>query len=222
MLELKDIQKKYKREILKGVNFSVSEGEIVGIVGANGCGKSTIVSIITNSVKADSGDVIIDGEDTLSKNFDISKYIGYVPQENCLFNRLTVKQNIEFWSKANKLKYSNLYFDSHLLDEKVSNLSGGNKKMLSIELALITKPKYLIMDEPTASLDLLNQQKIMDLAHDYKAKNNSVVIITHHINEIKQCDKIVVIKNGIVAHFDSPDKIFNTDEDIVNIISNNC
>lgn len=218
MLELKDIYKSYKRDVLKGISFSVYEGEIIGIIGVNGCGKSTIVSIITNSIKADKGEVIIEGKNVLESDFNTSKYLGYVPQENCLFEKLTVKQNIEFWSKANNIEYDNLYFDNHLLGEKVKNLSGGNKKMLSIELALISKPKYLIMDEPTASLDLLNQQKIMDLVHDYKSRNNSVLIITHHINEIKQCDKIVIIKEGVVANFDKPENIFKTDEEIINII----
>lgn len=215
MLELKNIYKSYKRDILKGISFSISRGEIVGIVGANGCGKSTIVSIITGSLKADSGEVLLDGK----VQNDISKFIGYVPQENVLFNKLSVKENVEFWSKAYNLSYENLYFDTHLLNEKVCNLSGGNKKMLSVELALLSKPTYLIMDEPTASLDLINQQKIMDLAIDYKSKNNSVLIITHHINEIKKCDKVVVIKNGTVAHFDSPNNIFKDDKDIVDLIN---
>lgn len=145
--------------------------------------------------------------------------LGYVPQENILFNKLTVKENIKFWSKAYNLEYSSLYFDEKFLNEKVSSLSGGNKKILSIELALIAKPKYLIMDEPTSALDLINQQKIMELIIDYKKKGNSVLFITHHINEIKICDKIVVIQNGKVKYCDKPENIFKSDEDIIKLIN---
>ncbi len=218
MLEIKDVYKSYDKDVLKGVNFQVDTGEIIGIVGTNGCGKSTLVSIITNNIKADKGTVLIDGNDVLDKGFDPSKFIGYVPQENVLFNKLTVKQNIDFWSSAYKTTYDSLYFDKHLFNEKVGTLSGGNKKILSIELSLIAKPKYLIMDEPTSALDLVNQQKVIDLINDYKSKGNSVLFITHHINEINQCDKIVVLQDGIVKYFDKPTNIIENEESINKIL----
>lgn len=219
MLEVIDVYKSYKKDILKGISFKLAEGEIIGIVGANGCGKSTLVSIITNNIKADKGEVIIDGNNSLEPNFDSSKFIGYVPQENVLFNKLTVQENIDFWSKAYNMEYKSMYFEKHLYNEKVQGLSGGNKKILNIELALIANPKYLIMDEPTSALDLVNQQKVMDLVNDYKKKGNSVLFITHHINEIKQCDKILVLQNGLISHFDSPAKIFNEDKQIINLLN---
>lgn len=219
MLKVIDVYKSYKKDILKGISFNLAEGEIIGIVGANGCGKSTLVSIITNNIKADKGEVIIDGKNSLEPNFDPSKFIGYVPQENVLFNKLTVQENIDFWSKAYNMEYKSMYFEKHLYNEKVQGLSGGNKKILNIELALIANPKYLIMDEPTSALDLVNQQKVMDLVNDYKKKGNSVLFITHHLNEIKQCDKILVIQNGLISHFDSPSKIFNEDKQIINLLN---
>ncbi len=219
MLLVKNIYKSYKKDILKEVSFEVNENEIVGIVGTNGCGKSTLVSIITNNIKADKGEVFIDGKDIFSKDFNMSHLIGYVPQSNILFNKLTVKENINFWSKAYKVENNSLYFDKHLLNEKVMNLSGGNKKMLSIELALIHNPKYLIMDEPTSALDLVNQQKIISLIIDYKKKGNSVLFITHHVNEINLCDKILVIQDGKVKYFDKPSNIFSNDYEIVELLN---
>ncbi len=219
MLSVKSICKSYKKEILKDISFDIQEGEIIGIIGANGSGKSTLVSIITNNIKADSGSITIDGNNIMNDEFNLLNLLGYVPQENILFNKLTAKQNINFWSKACSVEYNPLYFDNRLLDEKVAKLSGGNKKILSIELALMTNPKYLIMDEPTSALDLVNQQKIMKLIIDYKKKRNSVLFITHHINEIKICDKIIFINNGKIKYFDKPENIFNNDEDVIKILN---
>ncbi len=218
MLEVKNICKSYKRNILKQISFQVKENEIVGIVGANGCGKSTLVSIITNNLKADKGEVFFDGSDIFCEEFNFN-LIGYVPQNNILFNKLTVKENINFWAKAYNVEYDKEILGNNYLDEKVSNLSVGNKKMLSIELALLSKPKYLIMDEPTSALDLINQQKIINLIINYKKKGNSVLFITHHINEIKLCDKLVVIQNGEVTHFDKPSNIFSNDDEIVKLLT---
>lgn len=219
MLEVKNISKSYKRNVLKNLSFCVDNGEIVGIVGVNGSGKSTLVSIITGNIKSDSGDIIIDGKNINDKTFDISKYVGYVPQENVLFEKLTVRENIEFWCKAKKVEFKSKYFDENLLNEKVKNLSGGYKKILSIELALISNAKYLIMDEPTSALDLLNQQVVMDLIEDYKSNGNSVLFITHHVNEIVKCDKIVIIQEGLVTYFDEPNNILKDESDIINILS---
>lgn len=222
MLEIKNICKSYKKNnILNNISFCVDEGEIVCIVGANGCGKSTLAEIIANNSKPDSGKIIIDGQDMLTPSFDTSKYIGYVPQENILFNKLSAAENIDFWAKAYKKKYNPIYFDKNSLGKKVSKLSGGYKKILSIELALINNPKYLIMDEPTSSLDLVNQQKIMDLILDYKSRNNSVLIVTHHLNEMKQCDKIFVIQNKIISIFNKDDNIFDNNKKIIDLIQNN-
>lgn len=219
MLVVENIYKSYKKEVLKGISFSVSDGEIIGIVGANGSGKSTLVSIITNNTKADKGEVTIDGMN-IFKNINLLKSIGYVPQENVLFNKLTAKNNIDFWAKAYGISHTPLYFDKKLFNEKVSNLSGGNKKLLSIELALISNPKYLIMDEPTSALDLINQEEIMSLIRDYKSRGNSVVFITHNINEIKKCDKILIIQDGMGRYFDEPNKIFEEKNGLIDILLN--
>ncbi len=115
MLEVKKICKSYKRDVLKDVSFSVNKGEVIGIIGANGSGKSTLVSIITNNIKCDSGEVYINGENILKNHINLSNVLGYVPQQNILFNKLTVKENLEFWSKAYGVAYSSQYFNEQLL-----------------------------------------------------------------------------------------------------------
>ncbi len=218
MLQVKNICKRYKKNVLNNISFEVCQNEIVGIIGANGSGKSTLVSIIMNNTKRDNGEVFINGTNVFLKNFNMWHLVGYVPQENVLFNKLTALENISFWAKAYKVKHENLYFDNKFLHEKVENLSVGNKKMLSIELALLHNPKYLIMDEPTSGLDLVNQEKVINLIIDYKKKGNSILFITHHINEIKICDKLVVLQEGNLAYFDKPQNIFSNDNDIVKTI----
>ena len=98
MIEVRNIKKSYgKRQVLKGVSFTARQGECIGIVGANGCGKSTLLGILAGSLKADFGEISYNGENPLKNNKVFNKYIGYVPQENPLMDKLSVKDNLKFW-----------------------------------------------------------------------------------------------------------------------------
>lgn len=204
-MKIEHVVKKIKDGFTLQVSFEIKSGEIIGVIGINGAGKTTLLSVLAGVSKVDSGIITRNGK------------VGYVPQENRLFDRLTVKDNIDFWSKANKIKYTSKYFDKKMLSKKVEHLSGGNKKLLAIELALIGEPKYLILDEPTSSLDLINQIKILDLMKELRKENKSIIFSTHNIDEINQCDKLLVIKEGKISTYKENKKV-NDRNEIINYL----
>ena len=200
IIQLENISKKYKkREILKNINISVEDSEIIGIIGANGTGKSTLLKIMLGLTKQNNGVIKY-----FNNGEKISSLIGYVPQENPLIPELTVLDNLKLWysdSKENmkddlnngilkKLKLNDV------LKFKVNNLSGGYKRRLSIGCALAKHPKLILLDEPSSGLDLNCKYEIKEYLKDYVASDGSVVMVTHDLSEISICDKIYILKDG--------------------------
>lgn len=200
IIQLENISKKYKkREILKNINISVEDSEIIGIIGANGTGKSTLLKIMLGLTKQNNGIIKY-----FNNGEKISSLIGYVPQENPLIPELTVLDNLKLWysdSKENmnddlnngilkKLKLNDV------LKFKVNNLSGGYKRRLSIGCALAKHPKLILLDEPSSGLDLNCKYEIKEYLKDYVAAGGSVVMVTHDLSEISICNKIYILKDG--------------------------
>lgn len=170
MLELEKLQKSYrKNEVLRDVSITVKDGESVCFVGANGAGKSTLLKIIVGALKPDAGTILWNGK-AVDGTF-LSEHVGYVPQENPLFEDLTVKDNLELWYANDKASLQKdledgwlFYFGMHKIYKKpVKKLSGGMKKRLSICCALAGDPDVLVMDEPGAALDLMAKNEILRL-----------------------------------------------------------
>ncbi|MGN0512704.1 MAG: ABC transporter ATP-binding protein [Lachnospiraceae bacterium] len=207
MIEVKNVKKSYgKRQVLKGVSFTARQGECVGIVGANGCGKSTLLGILAGSLKADFGEISYNGENPLKNNKVFNKYIGYVPQENPLMDRLSVKDNLKFWycdsRRSIKDDMENGILKEFRLNEymdyRIDKLSGGMKKRLSIACALAADPKILIMDEPGAALDIVCKEDIKNYLQKYKAEGGTVIITSHEEAELSVCDRMCLLKNGVL------------------------
>lgn len=179
-----DICKKYGRTtILDQISFTASSGECIGIVGPNGCGKSTLLKILANTLKPSSGSVTCDGE------------VGYVPQENPLFASLSVYDNLKLWycdSKRNlseDIEYGliNDFGLSKYLRYKVSKLSGGMRKRLSIVCAIANDPRIIILDEPGASLDLVCKQDICKYIKNFINDGGTVILASHEESELATC-----------------------------------
>ncbi|MFI3114788.1 MAG: ATP-binding cassette domain-containing protein [Clostridia bacterium] len=190
-----------KTTILSNVSISVSKGECLGILGDNGSGKSTLMSIFAGVLAPTSGQILLND----SLEFDRKK-IAYVPQEPALFENLSVLDNYKIWLSAYNISDLNipefLYTDPK---KKVSKLSGGQKKKISIAIALLNNPDFIIMDEAFASLDA----KTVDLLTNYlkNNKNLGVLYSSHNILEIANiCDRCIVLKNGQV-HYEHTSKI---------------
>ena len=202
-IEINNIQKKFgKKEILRDVTFSAKAGECIGILGGNGSGKSTLLSILAGVQMCDKGEFMYNGINLLTKPKVRSDMVGYVPQGTPLIEELTAKDNLLLWYNRKDLKreLSNGIIATlginDFLSTTVSKMSGGMKKRLSIGCALSKRQPILLLDEPTAALDLVCKQTITDYIQRYKNSGGIVVLATHDIMEFGLCDKMYILKNG--------------------------
>lgn len=206
MIEIQHISKKYGRHwILNDISFTISPGECIGIVGANGSGKTTLLSIISGMNKADKGNILADGKIISNSSKLLSKYISYVPQENPLISELTAMDNLRLWYSGSKKELEEELQNGILkllgidtfIHKTVSKMSGGMKKRLSIGIALLEKPALLIMDEPSAALDLSGKYNIKEYMKHYTTKmNGSILVVSHDQNELSICNKLFLLKDG--------------------------
>lgn len=209
MLKINKIQKSYKsHEILRDITFEAKKGECIGIIGANGCGKSTLLSIIAGAVRADGGSIsFTDG--TPYTPDTCSALIGYVPQENPLFDRLTAIDNLHFWYGSNQKQLKSdlndglpaLFGITGYLNKRVENMSGGMKKRLGIACSLAGHQPVLILDEPCAALDLPCKEDIRSWLKTYISDGNTVIITSHEEAEIAMCDTVWLLKDGRLNEF---------------------
>lgn len=213
MIEIKNICKHYgKHIILENVSFKINKSECIGIIGANGCGKTTLLSIISGINTADSGEIFLDKKIISNSKNNISKYISYVPQKNPLIADLSAYDNLRLWYSGSKKDLKN-ELESGILNtlgihefvnKTVSKLSGGMKKRLSIGIALLQNPELLIMDEPSTSLDLTAKLMIKEYMKYYTSElNGSILVVSHDHNELSVCDKLYLLKDGHLSLTDS-------------------
>ena len=206
-IEAENIRKSYGRKttVLNGASFHAASGEYIAIVGANGCGKSTLLEILAGSLK-------IDGRDAFADAKMFQKYIGFVPQENPLMEKLSARDNLKFWyCDTGRNMETDLLNGvpavlgvSGYLDKRVDKLSGGMKKRLSICCALAKNPPVLILDEPGASLDIVCKQDIMNYLSAYTKSGGTVIITSHEEGELKLADRMYLLKNGKLNELDHP------------------
>ncbi len=218
MIEIKDLHKSYKMganslHVLKGINFEVSEGEMVAIMGSSGSGKSTLLNILGILDEADKGSYLLDG--ALIKNLNEkvaakyrNKFLGFVFQSFNLINYKSaldnvalplyyqgVKRNVRMEKALHYLDKVGLAdWASHLPNE----LSGGQKQRVAIARALASKPKVLLADEPTGSLDSTTSYEVMELIQEINDEGKTILIVTHEDDIAHMCKRIVNLKDGII------------------------
>lgn len=203
MLEIKSLNKKYgKRHVLENLNITAEAGEIIGLVGENGAGKSTLLKILATLSKPDHGEIYLNGKEYKKYFKTLRKIIGYVPQDIAVWEDLTVIENMEFFEKLSPVRKSvdelKLLLDNIQLkryDTKVNKLSGGMKRKLNLAISLIHDPKFMLLDEPTAGIDLKSRIEIGEFLKTL-AKNKEMLIIytSHDMSEIKEvCDRVIII-----------------------------
>jgi len=205
LLEGTEIKKAFKNPVLQGISIKTEPAKIIGLAGENGSGKSTLLSILAGIMPPDSGNVLINGKPL--KQADL-KRIGYVPQENALFENLSVRDNLRFWSAAYGTKpeeASRIFPDyDDIYKKKAADLSGGMAKRLSIALGLLNKPDYLILDEPTAFLDIGFKGMLRNLLQDLKNEGKGIIFTTHQPDELMWCEKIYILRNGKFVYEGEP------------------
>ncbi len=215
--------------VLKDISFFVEEGEIFGLLGPSGAGKTTLINIITGQLEPTSGEVKIWGVN--SKNFgeDIYKKIGMLLEIPGLYDRLNVVQNLKIYAKIHNIPHNEIGKVLELVNleptkKPVSRLSNGMKQRLLIARALLHNPKILFLDEPTSALDPVNARNIHNILFDLKQKGITIFMTTHNMEEAeKLCDRVALLNEGCICACDSPfnlSKKFYKDRKI-NLIKNN-
>lgn len=205
MFQAVEIYKKYgRREILKGASLTAEPGQCIGIVGGNGCGKTTFLSILAGARRADSGKILFDGIEAGQNRKLFSEKCAYVPQENPLMEELTVRDNLKLWYRGDRAALeadlesgaAAMLKIPEMLSMTVGKLSGGMKKRLSIACALSNHAPVLIMDEPGAALDFICKEDIKKYLLNYKESGGTVILASHELSELSICDRMLVLNSG--------------------------
>ncbi|XP_070505528.1 ABC transporter G family member 20-like [Chironomus tepperi] len=209
------------RTVLNQLNMTISPGSIYGLMGASGCGKTTLLSCIIGMIPLDSGKINVFGNEithfSLQKN---GKRIGYMPQEMALIGDLTVKETIYYFGKIFQMdtdKIRERYEMLHNLlelppgDQLIRECSGGQQRRVSFASSMIHDPELLILDEPTVGLDPILREKIWKfMINVTRTSNLTIIITTHYIEEAKQADRIGLMRNGVLLAEDSPLNVMNS------------
>ena len=186
MLEVKGISKHYKnKQILNGISFAAGPGQCVGIAGGNGCGKTTLLSILAGVNRPDRGSICFDGVEAVGNRKVFERNAAYVPQENPLIPELTARDNYRLGL-------------TEFLGTPAGKLSGGQKKRLSIASALSNQASLLIMDEPGAALDLEAKEEILTYIRNYLKNGGTVILTSHETQELSICTQLFVMKRGLL------------------------
>lgn len=207
-ITIENIQKSYRgKEVLRGIDLKARNGMCIGILGSNGSGKSTLLSILAGVQKADMGAFLCDGKNLLLDHRLRSALVGYVPQGTPLIEELSAWDNLLLWySKEDLLKELDngilkLLGIQEFLRKRVSKLSGGMKKRLSIGCAVANRPPILLLDEPTAALDLSCKENIAAYLLQYKRSGGILLLTTHDVMELSLCDQWFIIKDGVLVPY---------------------
>ncbi len=211
------------KQILKEVSFGVPEKSLVAVIGPSGSGKSTLLKALTGYRPANQGDVLYDNRNLYKQFAELRQRIGLVPQDDILHKELTVKKALKY---AAKLRFPadttgaerearidevlrELKLDIHK-EKKVTSLSGGQRKRVSVALELLTKPSLIFLDEPTSGLDPGMDRDVMQLLRGLADDGRTVLVVTHSVAELALCDKLLVMApGGAVAYFGPPEEALN-------------
>jgi len=213
---VKDLKRSYKKaEALKGVSFEVAPGEIFGIIGPDGAGKTTLFRILTTLLLADSGTASVDGSDVIKEFKAIRRKVGYMPGRFSLYQDLSVEENLKIFATLFKTTIKENYYlikDIYQQIEpfktrRAGALSGGMKQKLALSCALIHKPKVLFLDEPTTGVDPVSRKEFWEMLKNLKSQGITILVSTPYMDEASLCDRIALIQDGAFLKIDTPQNI---------------
>lgn len=224
MVTVENICKKYGQvSALSNISFETRAGEIFGIIGPDGAGKTTLFRILTTLLLADSGNAVVDGCDVVKEYTQIRKKIGYMPGKFSLYEDLTIEENLEFFATIFNTTIEENY---HLIEDiykqiepfkkrRAGKLSGGMKQKLALCCALIHRPTVLFLDEPTTGVDPVSRKEFWEMLRKLKSQGISILVSTPYMDEASLCDRIAFIRNGQFLDIDTPLNIISKFDDIL-------
>ena len=220
MLEIRDVKKYYKkRAAVDGVSFSLKEGQLLGVIGRNGAGKSTLVSMIATLIRPDGGEILWEGKNIAEHPAAIRAKLGYVPQDIALYDKLSGLDNMRFWGKSSGLSGAalkesidrvceDISFDEEMLKKKVEEYSGGMKRRLNIGVALLHDPELIILDEPTAGIDIDSGKVVQKAIGALRDRGKAIIYVGHYLDEIRElATHICIMNEGKITAFGSKEEL---------------
>ena len=227
MIEIKNLIKSYdKKCILKNINLKINDNEQISIIGKSGCGKSTLLRCIARLEKIDNGQILIDNENVNNIKKFYNK-VGMVFQSFNLFENMSVLENLiiapvklKMYSKKEAIKLAKNYLKEINLENKINeypkNLSGGEKQRVAIIRALMEKPKILLLDEPTSSLDPQMKKEVLELVTKLKDYNMTIIVVSHELNFVKDfSSRIIFVDNKTILSDDTVEGTFNNENETI-------
>ena len=200
-----------------GLSFSVRSGEIFGLVGPDGAGKTTVMRMLAGVMRADAGHIVVDGVDVLGQPEQAKRHVSYMPQRFGLYEDLTVEENIRFYADlfevprklwqeraASMLAASDMTPYRHRL---AGQLSGGMKQKLGLTCSLVHTPRVLLLDEPTTGVDPLSRREFWQILYSLRAQGVAMLISTAYLDEAERCDRLALLHQGAIMHCDTPARL---------------
>jgi len=218
IIEINQLKKTYdKVEAVKGVSFSVSKGELFGLIGPDGAGKTTIFRILNTLLFPTEGKVTMMDLDVVNDYRIIRNNLGYMPQRFSLYQDLSVEENLAFFARIfgttieeNYDLIKDIYVQIEPFKNRLAGqLSGGMKQKLALSCALIHSPEILILDEPTTGVDAVSRKEFWDMLIRLKKKGITILVSTPYMDEANQCDRVALIQSGEIMSINTPDKIIS-------------
>ncbi len=224
-IEVTNISKNYgKVRALDNVSFSVGKGEVFGLIGPDGAGKTSMFRILCSLLLPDGGNASVDGYDVVKQMRDVRCRIGYMPGKFSLYRDLTVEENLKFFATlfnttveegydSIKVIYSQI---ERFRDRRAGALSGGMMQKLALSCALVHQPSVLILDEPTTGVDPVSRRELWDMLLMLKERGITIVASTPYLNEVRCCERVAFLDHGKIRDIDTPDIILDRFKDVFN------
>ena len=215
-ITVQNIEKSYdKVEAVKGISFEVSRGELFGLIGPDGAGKTTLFRMLTTLLKPDAGTAFVLGLDVVADYKQIRPQVGYMPGRFSLYQDLSVQENLSFFAsvfgttvETNYDLIKPIYKQLEPFKDRMAGaLSGGMKQKLALSCALIHKPEVLFLDEPTTGVDAVSRKEFWQMLHRLKEENISILVSTPYMDEAEQCDRVALMQEGSILSINTPEAI---------------